>query len=402
MNRCLFVVAVALSALSICSSLCYASDNPAHYLKTEEQKASAASIEKLGDKGLYKMEYSADYRLDEVLKSGSRTSDDLLKFLLAELLGVENSQAALPSFGCSAFAVRTKSSDRIFGRNFDYNQFDAGVEGNAAVLMRVRPKEGYSSVGMVPGAFAGFGTDSLCDGETDISNTALFPFLIMDGMNEAGLAVSVLWLDEFPTSQDESGKYDITTTVALRLMLDRAATVEEAAKLLGDYNMWSAFPRASFHFLVADKTGAAKVLEYDNDNVLHVFDANYVTNFYLNEDVQALITTPSHHDHGLDRYNKIEARLKAASNVLSENEAMALLKDVSQKPGETGTSNTRWSVVYNLSSLTAKVAAAQDYDNIFSFRLKGDGGGSSGCNNGFFALFLLPALFIPALWRRKH
>ena len=81
---------------------------------------------------------------------------------------------------------------------------------------------------------------------------------------------------------------------------------------------------------------------------------------------------------------------------------MALLKDVSQKPGETGTSNTRWSVVYNLSSLTAKVAAAQDYDNIFSFRLKGDGGGSSGCNNGFFALFLLPALFIPALWRRKH
>lgn len=276
------------------------------------------------------------------------------------------------------------------------------MEGNAAVLMRVRPKEGYSSVGMVPGAFAGFGTDSLCDGETDISNTALFPFLIMDGMNEAGLAVSVLWLDEFPTSQDESGKYDITTMVALRLMLDRAATVEEAAKLLGDYNMWSAFPRASFHFLVADKTGAAKVLEYDNDNVLHVFDANYVTNFYLNEDVQALITTPSHHDHGLDRYNKIEARLKAASNVLSENEAMALLKDVSQKPGETGTSNTRWSVVYNLSSLTAKVAAAQDYDNIFSFRLKGDGGGSSGCNHGFFALFLLPALFIPALWRRKH
>ena len=153
-------------------------------------------------------------------------------------------------------------------------------------------------------------------------------------------------------------------------MLDRAATVEEAAKLLGDYNMWSAFPRASFHFLVADKPGAAKVLEYDNDNVLHVFDANYVTNFYLNEDVQALITTPSHHDHGLDRYNKIEARLKAASNVLSENEAMALLKDVSQKPGETGTSNTRWSVVYNLSSLTAKVAAAQDYDNIFSFQLK--------------------------------
>ena len=56
-----------------------------------------------------------------------------------------------PQFGCSAIAVRTKSGDRIFGRNFDYNQFAAGVEGNAAVLMRVRPKEGYSSVGMVPG-----------------------------------------------------------------------------------------------------------------------------------------------------------------------------------------------------------------------------------------------------------
>ncbi len=401
MIRSMSVFASALYLLSICAGICYASGNPAPYLKTEEQKASAASIEKLGGRGLYKMEYSADYRLDEVLKSGARNSDELLEFLAAELLGVKNSQPSLPSFGCSAFAVRTESGGRIYGRNFDYNQFDAGVEGNAAVLMRISPKEGYSSINMVAGAFAGFGSDSLCDGKTDISYTAMFPYLIMDGMNEAGLAVSVLWLDEFPTSQDEAGKYDITTTVSLRLLLDRAATVKEAEDLLKKYNMWSSFPRASFHFLVADRTGEAKVFEYDNESVLHVIDANYVTNFYLNEDVQALITTPSHHDHGLERYNKIKARLEAASNVLSENEAMALLKDLSQKPGETGTSNTRWSVVYNLSSLTAKVAAAQDYDNIFSFSLK-EGGGSSGCNSGLIAPLSLFALLIPALWRGRR
>ncbi len=43
-----------------------------------------------------------------------------------------------------------------------------------------------------------------------------------------GLAVGVLLIDTEPTNQ-ETDKVDITTTTAIRMMLDRCATVDEAA-----------------------------------------------------------------------------------------------------------------------------------------------------------------------------
>ena len=58
----------------------------------------------------------------------------------------------------------------------------------------------------------------------------------MDGMNEAGFAVSVLHLDGKPTQQASTGK-KLTTTLALRMMLDHAKTVDEALKILDGYDL---------------------------------------------------------------------------------------------------------------------------------------------------------------------
>ena len=77
----------------------------------------------------------------------------------------------------------------------------------------------------------GYTAGTLNDGTTDLSMAAFFPYLLMDGMNEKGLAMSVLKLRGDPTLQD-TGKNKISTTVALRLVLDRAATVDEALALL--------------------------------------------------------------------------------------------------------------------------------------------------------------------------
>ena len=58
----------------------------------------------------------------------------------------------------------------------------------------------------------------------------------MDGMNEAGFAVSVLHLDGKPTQQASTGK-KLTTTLDLRMMLDHAKTVDEALKILDGYDL---------------------------------------------------------------------------------------------------------------------------------------------------------------------
>lgn len=70
----------------------------------------------------------------------------------------------------------------------------------------------------------------------DLSYIMAFPYLLMDGMNEAGFAVSVLHLDGKPTQQASTGK-KLTTTLALRMMLDHARTVDEALKITDGYDL---------------------------------------------------------------------------------------------------------------------------------------------------------------------
>ena len=51
-------------------------------------------------------------------------------------------------------------------------------------------------------------------------------------MNERGLAVSVNMIQDSEDINQDTAKPDITTTTAIRLLLDKAADVEEALKLL--------------------------------------------------------------------------------------------------------------------------------------------------------------------------
>ena len=64
-----------------------------------------------------------------------------------------------------------------------------------AVMVRTAPKDGYRSIGMADAGWVGYDIGSLSDGKSDLSAAVAMPYLIMDGMNEKGLAVSVLKLD---------------------------------------------------------------------------------------------------------------------------------------------------------------------------------------------------------------
>ena len=124
-------------------------------------------------------------------------------------------------------------------------------------------------------------------------------------------------------------------------------------------------PEANFHFLLADASGKAVVLEYLPNGQRMVYDQNYVTNFYLTENV------PYAPVRGKDRYDLIEQTLIFKKGVMSEAEVMALLAVIGQPETEEATSMTQWSVVYNLTDLTGRVAVVREYDNVFRFSLDG-------------------------------
>ena len=234
--------------------------NKAALITDEAKLAMIYSLSDLEiDKGrIYEMNYTADYT----------RNNDVFGIGLDVSLG---SKAALSyDAGCSAFACpEKKGKEFLMGRNFDFNHI---VNGNRVMIpiiaVHTAPRDGKKSVSFVDGLFINYTSGFYTDGKSDLSMLMALPYLMMDGINEDGFAISVLKLDGKPTLQQDPGKKKIFTTVAMRMLLDRASTVDQAISMLKEYNMcMDKDPRASYHFFMADAKGNYAIVEYVDSDI---------------------------------------------------------------------------------------------------------------------------------------
>ena len=370
------------------------------------------SIQDLSDGRFFHLNYTEDYKLNELISKNVTTNDGLIGFVLENLCDrMPSGNAALNyGAGCSAFAATTQSGDYLMGRNFDYSH---GNEPIAAAFVQTSPKDGLKSVCMVDGYWIGYRqglyqsfTDRKEEFERtkkqDLSYVMAFPYLMMDGMNEAGFAISVLHLDGKPTQQNTVGK-KMTTTVAMRYLLDYAHSVSEAVGMLKNLDLHVPDGNGNYHFYMADATGKHAVIEYVNDDghreAKYIDDEKYdsckhligyhypeilpnemkvmadkhcVSNFYLSPAMAMSEKGPLLSKHGRTRYDIMDFVLSQNNDTLSESDAMNLLNFVSQAENPTdATSHTQWSVVYNLSQKTATVCVNRDYKKQYRFNING-------------------------------
>ena len=307
------------------------------------------TIEQVEDLPLFTMEYEGDYGFDEFLETGASTDTELISFISSRLLKGIPMEFDLPDLGCSTFQVESPEGDWIFGRNFD--MYDS-----PALLVRTTPSDGYDSISMVNLAYIGYSAENLPDSFASSIMALAAPYVPLDGVNEAGVAVGVLLIDTEPTNQ-QTDKVDITTTTAIRMILDYAGSVDEALELLSQYDM-HASANSCYHFQIADATGRAVVVEYIGDE-MNVVESSRATNFLLTEGDWDF-------GSGQDRFAILESAMEENQGVMTEEEAMELLSAVSQD-GED--SSTQWSCVYNQTDGTLTVAIDMDYDNTYSFAI---------------------------------
>lgn len=300
------------------------------------------------------MNYTADYGLDEFLQEGASNDGELAAFVIKKLMKGLPVEIQLPDLGCSAFQARTPEGDYIFGRNFDNPEA-------IYTLVHTKPENGYESISMVNLTYIGCGDSGVIDKVLALAA----PYIPLDGINEKGLSIGVLQLSNETTQQD-TGKVDITTTSAIRMVLDKAATVEEAIALMAQYDMHSS-AGAPFHFQIADANGDSATVEYVNQELVVYRETDgsnlCTTNFIL---------TPGeffNHGVGQDRWQTLRDGLAAASGVVTEEEGMALLKAASaSKIRDDGTfSGTLWSCIYNNTDCTLKLCCNQDYDTVYEY-----------------------------------
>lgn len=300
------------------------------------------------EKGFSLAQFSGDDGFDEFLSQGGASSDkDVVKFLSTKIS--TNMSVSDGFFGCSTILGESKSGEWIFGRNFDWYNC------NALVIVS-KPENAYSSISTVNTDFIKM-TGSFPDECLTIAGL----YSPLDGMNEKGFAVSVNMIEDSVSIDQDTKKPDITTTTAVRLLLNKAANVDEAIALLEQYDFHSSMGMM-IHFALADNTGRSVAVEYI-DNELVVTDTPILTNFYVAKGEKYGIGSSNSHE----RFEILE-KLITENNTMEESDIRDALDSVSKhnfKVLET----TEWSIVYNLSNGTAEYYHRENFEKKYDFTL---------------------------------
>ena len=312
--------------------------------------------------GVYEIDYAADYKLEQLLEQGGASNEEeLVQYILKIMLkGLPiNIEYEVPHLGCSTFIAEDPEEGYIFGRNLDNQATDL-------IVVKTKPKGAYESISVVNLSFLGYSETYKPDKLLDRINILATPYFPLDGVNEKGLAVGVLQLQAPPTNQ-KTEKTDVGTTLAIRILLDKCATVKEAVELLKTFDM-HASANGCYHLQIADATGASVVVSYVNNEMVvteKAGDYQCATNFYLHD-------VPFEYEkQGTDRYEKLVEVLSENKGKRTPEEGMELLEYVSiekTEPDEEGrVYSTQWSSLYNLSEPSLSICVDRNYDNTLKY-----------------------------------
>ncbi len=299
---------------------------------------SLFSLRRVDDHPLYVMHLYGSYELDEYLQDGLRSRGG----------SSATAQAANLAWACTVFAALNQEGEALLGRSFDwYNR--------PTLVLFTHPPGDYASVSLVDLSYLGFDTEPPTWRERLRLLDA--PYWTFDGMNEMGVAVGMMavpWADTL----DDPGKVTIGSLDALRLVLDKAGSVDEAIALLSAYNIdWEGGP--PLHYLIADATGHSAVVEFVGGRMQVLPNEEpwqVATNFVLTgQSTESALSS-------CERYATACATLERARGTLSQDDAMHLLEEVSQNI-------TMWSAVYGMTSGDIWVSVGRDFEHLHQFRL---------------------------------
>jgi penicillin V acylase-like amidase (Ntn superfamily) len=237
---------------------------------------------------------------------------------------------------CTTFCLRGPG-EVLFGRNYDFTIGDALIFVNKRGLSKTatdgdsgNPAKWVAKYGSV--TFNQFGRENPTG-----------------GMNEMGLVVEQMWLDETEYPKDDA-RGTLGTQEWMEYLLDTAATTAEAVKNAEGVRIVS---DVKVHYLISDKDGTAAAIEFVKGKmIVHAGDSLAVktlTNDTYEKSVYYKRTTSVAKDTSagsLDRFTRAAQKTEQfekqpKSEQEAVNYAFEILANVTIKD------YTRWSIVYD-------------------------------------------------------
>lgn len=325
------------------------------YALFHEELKIAGSIHLLeGRDDVYYMEVEGDYHFEEFLKSGGASSDGGVSAFLTERISKGFYKMDVTNKGpkCSVLSARDAKGGHVWGRNFDW-------DGSVPIIVKCIPKNGYASI-------------STCDFKNITNDPQEAPdvfwnkmlaiaavYVPMDGINEKGLCVADLEVNEGGMKEADTQKPDLTVTTAIRLLLNRAATVDEAVNLLKQYDI-HASAGISHHLAISDASGESVSVEFVDGEMVSV-DTDCVTNFNLaNGDLAAGGASAK------ERYERLLDIQEKNKGRLSSEQLRDAMMQVSKSKGEW---RTQWTIVYQQDTQMAEYFFGGVYEDGVSFSI---------------------------------
>ncbi len=341
--------------LAVCLAACGGSPSPTPPADPgatiDVTRSQPNEVLRLDDCPLYYMRTSSDYGFDAYRRGATGGGSTAARVQAAPQRREPVAAAKrAPAWACTCFSTAPSGEGPLFGRNFDWRH-------HASLLLYASPPNAFASLSMVDLYYLDFADtvtlDQLRAARDRIAQRA--PYVPFDGVNEKGVAMGLMAVPsaEPPFDPGKTSLYDLAL---IRLVLDYAVDANHAVELLGGYNY--GVTSTPVHFLIADRSGAAALVEYVGGGMRVTRNAEpfmVATNFVVFGS-QAPIST------GCPRYDRAYATLHPRSGVLSHAEALELLEAVSQ-------SFTMWSAVYDLNGPGVEVVPGRRYGNVYRFAM---------------------------------
>ena len=342
------IIVIAIVALIVVAIVCMG-------CMFRHQYAAAQSVEQVGEK-MYTMTYEGDYGLDEFIEQGGASSPkDIAAFVCNHLFyGLVSADATSEKFGCSFITAKNKEGNVLTGRNFDWPNCQSPI-----VVVHTHPDKGYASVATSCITFLGFSNDWQPKEVSDKMALIAAIYAPLDGMNEKGLVVADLVAGDHTKTAQHTGRPNITTTSAIRVLLDKAANVKEALALLESFDMHSDIDY-SHHLAISDAAGGSVVVEWV-DNKMLVAETPLCTNHYLAESRLKDYSIYSEDSHR--RYDCMK-QMRDSLTTMTSNDVMESIRRVASKE------MTRWSVVFDSKTLTATYYQYGDFDKPYATKVE--------------------------------
>jgi penicillin V acylase-like amidase (Ntn superfamily) len=242
------------------------------------------------------------------------------------------------AFACSTFLL-SKNGRHVFGRNYDW------VTGNGMIMVNAR---NVFKTSFMPGDGKAISWASAYGSITFNQFGKEFPH---GGMNEKGLVIELMWLNEtrYP---DADSRAPLNELQWIQYQLDKCATIDEviASDKQVRINRTGAAP---LHYLVADASGKAATIEFiDGKMVVHQGNQltyPVLTNTIYENAVQEINTKKSgHDDNSIERFatacNMVQQFKTTNSTKEPIDYAFTILDKVAQK------GYTKWSIVYDITN----------------------------------------------------